>query len=138
MLGELLEVVKAVSVLRPPPHHAAGRELTRWRWMVAVAIVSTASGLALHIALACGFFAPWYPGFAKADSQKKVEEQLQEMRAESIESQLWNLRIKQCEAWAENKPTITFTEKIREVQKKYVGIAGAPYQLPDCRELQSE
>lgn len=140
MLGELLDVARSgLKRLTPPTGPDDGPEFVAWRYFVAGSIVVLYGGLATHIALACGFMTALFPGFAKADGQSKLQSQVTELRLEGIETKLWDLRIRQCEAWSKQKPTIAFTEKIRETQRKYAELTnGHLYELPDCRELQSE
>lgn len=98
------KVVDVVEELIPPPNDSK-RAARRWRIMISLATCSTAFGVALHIALACGFAAPFYPGFASASEITAVHAQVQnvidEMKQQRIgvlEASILDAKKKHCEA----------------------------------------
>jgi hypothetical protein len=74
--------VEGIKKLIPPPDGASDSHLYRWRLWIAGATFLNALGLTLHIALACGFAAPFYTGFAKASQFDEVKQQMTAVQAD--------------------------------------------------------
>lgn len=95
-------------------------------------------GVALHIALVCGFITMFFPGFVKADTyndlQKTIQHTQQEvsqLRADDIGTAIFNARERQCKTPA-NKGAYTL-EMVR-LMDLYFKLSGHTYNLRDCSE----
>lgn len=130
----------------------------RWRWVVFgwLMFLTAMAGLTVFLlALAWGL-APWYSGFAMADSEKKnkvaiealekrvdelkeaLTEEQRQARIEQLQGVLFDLRWKQCQAKWRGESQAAFTVQITSMQNRYKRLdrQGQPYtELPSCDEL---
>jgi hypothetical protein len=81
-----------------------------------------------------GAFAPFglWGGFASADTKSIVTT----TRVEYLEGRMFDLKVKQCTALEEGKPTTVYTVQLQELNRKYKDLTGVYYkELPACVEL---
>lgn len=131
MLKELAEV--ATNLI--PPHDADPEKIYRWRVYAAGAVILMATGLATHIALACGFIPALFPGFASAADMQTMASQQRVMRAEILDDTLYTMQRDQCLARASGnyQAAQAQDQRIREKRAAYRDIMdGRDYELPPC------
>lgn len=107
-----MDVVKAVErvievgeELVPPPEGSGEKALRRWRVWISLAACVNAFGLAVHVALACGLAAPFYPGFVSANELTTVQsniqsvvEEMKQRRIGDLEANILDAKKKACQA----------------------------------------
>lgn len=126
--------------LKPPSGASQGKDVTAWRWTVAITLGVTTVGLAAHIAIACGYVAFMHPGFARADEISKVQSQIQQVansidsqRISTLKSSILETRQKQCKATAEVRPL--YTESLQSLLVEYEEMTKRRYPLPGCENF---
>jgi len=71
---------------------------------------------------------PGLSGFAYADDSKAV-------RVDALDSEIFELRVKQCQAIEQGQSPLVYTVRLNEKWRTYVGLVGHDPKVPDCREL---
>lgn len=112
-----------------PPKRGDIEGNNRWQWMVF---------LKLWMLLAFAFWAldlmPGFPGLARADEMRQLGEEIRRARVEVIESQLFELRIKQC--LAETPVTRqAYGEQLAKAMRSFYELTGARYELLNCADI---
>jgi hypothetical protein len=124
----------------------------KWQVWIAGVLAMTSFGLAVHIAIACGFVS-FVPGFAQAGEIEKAKQELTAQvtamesrvtaktdslaeavklqRISGLKSSLFDTRQKQCKAPSGAVRTL-LTSQIKEMQDEYEGLVGREYTLPSC------
>jgi len=103
MMEYIEKAVAGAKNLIPPADGASEKHVKRWRMWIAAATFLNALGLSAHIALACGFAAPFYSGFAQAGELAALKTELQSRRVKELNTLLLDTKAKQCsssgDAW---------------------------------------
>jgi hypothetical protein len=71
---------------------------------------------------------PGLSGFAYADETKAT-------RIDALDSELFELRIKQCQALDQGVSALVYTVRLNEKWRTYVQLVGHEPKVPDCKEL---
>lgn len=129
LTGKAAAVLKG---LKPPP--SEDRQVMAWRYFVVTVTVANTITLAGHIVLACGL-TPWFAGFAYASDQKTAQIQIAELRVESLEERMFDLRVKQCEAIDKGESPRQYTIRLEDLLRKYWDLKKERPPLPVCAEL---
>lgn len=121
----------------PPGDGATGGHIRRWRLWIAAATFLNALGLSTHIMLACGFAAPFYSGFAQAESVAKVERRVEELAQEAkqqrvgwMEANILDVRQRQCTSPSDVRKL--YTMSLQKLLIEYTEVTGREYPVPDC------
>lgn len=69
-----------------------------------------------------------FDGFAFAGESK-------EARIEALDTEIFELRIKQCQAFEERSSPIAYTIRLNEKRKKFEELTGRQPRIPTCEEL---
>lgn len=137
MIVSLDHVIEWGKKLKPPSGASSGKEITAWRWMVALTLGVTSLGLAAHIAIACGYLSFFHPGFARADEISKVDAKVQAVSDDIKAARIAQLKVgildakqKQCSA----APGVRalYTDSLQNMIIEYEQLAQRRYPLPDC------
>lgn len=120
------DVVAAVRWFRPPSLHATPKEVHAWQWKVFIVIGVLIVSLAGHIAIACGYIAAVYPGFARADT-------VMEIQVSSLEAQILDTRKSQCSS--QGQANLLYTAAIQKLLIKYTDVTSRSYPLPPCEDF---
>jgi hypothetical protein len=92
--------------------------------IVTYRVVSTAALLGAY-----GLLGPvGYGGFASASDAKEV-------RIDALDSEIFEIRVKQCEALDQGKSALVYTIRFNEKWRVYVNLTGHEPKVPECREL---
>jgi hypothetical protein len=83
---------------------------------------------------AFGIVPAWSQGFAMTTDMKQVVTEIRQNRAQTIDNQLLDLRIKHCEA-KDDVARQLYWSKIAPLLAEYQQITGRPYNLPACADL---
>lgn len=125
-----------------PPIDADPEHQYRWRLTMAVLMVITPVTLGLHIALACGYLKPFYPGFASAAAVDQANATLSTVLSNQDETKIITARTNQCKAEKGTDPNRqllldTAREELRKATVDWQKDAGSstPYPIPGCEEL---
>lgn len=129
-LGEI--VVGFFQALVPPPDASPG-EHYGWRVRVGVTLFVTVIGLTLLAAYAFGII-PGAEGFAHEQEVTSVVGEIRKNRADEIDSQILNLREKDCHATTDEARQLYFG-KLNDLMITYQRLTGGVYNLPACSEL---
>lgn len=141
MLEMLQKAADVARNLIPPTEGAADTHVRKWRIWIALATFLNAVGLSVHIALACGFAAPFYSGFAQAsditqqiDEVKRQVEDLnnenKQRRIGTLETNILDTRQKQCAAAPGVK--YLYTQSLQKMLVEYAELVDKRYPVPDC------
>jgi hypothetical protein len=98
MMEYIEKAVAGAKNLIPPAEGASEAHVKRWRMWIAAATFLNALGLSAHIALACGFAAPFYSGFAQAGELQDLRNSLEARRVRELSTLLLDAKAKQCTA----------------------------------------
>jgi len=78
---------------------------------------------------AYGLLGPFgFGGFASASEAK-------EARIALLDSEIFELRIKQCQALDQGQSPLVYTVRLNEKWREYTNLVGHEPKVPDCREL---
>lgn len=117
------------------PDHTADPEV-QYRYQLRLGL--TVSVIALWIAAvtvtAFGIVPAWSQGFALTADVKQVVNEIRQNRAQTVDSQLLDLRIKHCEAKDDTARQL-YWSKIAPLMQEYQVLTGRPYPLPACADL---
>lgn len=83
---------------------------------------------------AFGLFPSWSQGFALQTDVKQVVTEIRQNRAQTIDNQLLDLRIKHCQA-KDDMARQLYWSKIAPLMQEYQQLTGRPYPLPACADL---
>lgn len=139
---EIIEkAASAAKNLIPPKDGATDVHVRRWRLWIAGATFLNAAGLSIHIALACGFAAPFYPGFAQATDvggvraeMLEVKTDLRAKRIRDLGGLLLDAKQKQCAATGQAKRL--YLESYNSLRSEYFEIMKREYPDPPCSDFQ--
>lgn len=128
---EVIEkAVAGAKNLIPPAEGASETHVKRWRMWIAAATFLNALGLSAHIALACGFAAPFYPGFAQAGELKDLKDSLETRRVRELNTLLLDAKAKQCsssgDAWR------LYYNAYNELRAEYAQLTKREFPDPPC------
>jgi hypothetical protein len=129
----LEQTVEGLKKLRPPSGNANGREVTAWRWTIAITVGATAVSLGLHIALACGFLTAVHPGFASAADVSAMRDERRAERETDLETKILDVRLKQCTSDATVRSL--HTQTLQKMLVEYDKLTGRQYPLPGCEDF---
>lgn len=76
-----------------------------------------------------------YPGPARATEIAVVKEEARLGRIEGLESRMFDLRVKQCEALKANQSPRVFTVQLQQLIDRYYALTQRSPTLPSCEEL---
>lgn len=149
-----MEVEDIVSAVTPPEVKKLSAE-AKWKAVIAGGLIVTAGGLALHVAIACGYIA-WFPGFSEAGEVKKVEEKLttqmtaletrlvtkmeksdelaKTQRLNTLKKDLLDIRQKQCKT-PSGPVRAMMLEQLKAMQDEYATLEGKEYTLVACSDF---
>lgn len=132
-----MEVIeKAASVAKnliPPTEGASDLHVRRWRLWIAGATFLNALGLSAHIALACGFAAPFYSGFAQADQLAKMQEDYSKRRVTELVTQMLDAKQKTCAASGDAKALYRLT--YNNLRTEYYDLVKREFPDPPCSDF---
>lgn len=81
---------------------------------------------------ACGYAVNTY---ASSSSVIAVRTEVAQMRIDFLEDRMFNLRVRQCSAIKEGKPSAAYREKLQDLLRQYYEQLHARYELSPCDEL---
>lgn len=117
-------------LLITPPRKGDQDGHYRWQWLVSMKLW----GLFLFCVWAAGGFVAFgLDGFARADDVQTLQQEVRETRITALESQLFELRLKQCQA--EGALRAALSEQLAKRNRDYYELTGAHYPLPLCEDL---
>lgn len=139
---EIIEKAAAAAKnLIPPTDGASDVHVRRWRLWIAGATFLNAAGLSIHIALACGFAAPFYPGFAQASEVSGVRAEMVEVKTDlrvkrinELGGLLLDAKQKQCSATGEAKRL--YLASYNTLRSEYFDMMKREYPDPPCSDFQ--
>lgn len=141
MMEYLEKAVEGAKHLIPPPEGASDTHVRRWRTWIAMATLLNAIGLSAHIALACGFAAPFYAGFANAADIMNVQAEMKLAKTEQRDRRLKELtglmldtKQKQCVASGEAKRLYLAT--YNDLRQEYFILTEREFPDPPCSDFQ--
>ena|SRR5579863_2220985 len=123
-----------------PPLHASAEAQYNWRIRVGIFSCVAFSGLCFLAAASYGLV-PHVSGFettyASDVQSAAIIREIRDNRAEQIENELLNLRIKHCAAIKSNNDEgkILYWSKISDRMIRYQQLTGRVYALPQCSDL---
>lgn len=133
MMEYIEKAVAGAKNLVPPKEGATDRHVRRWRLWIAGATFLNALGLSAHIALACGFAAPFYYGFAQADQVQRIQEDLAKRRITELMAQMLDAKQKQCAASGESKALYRLT--YNNLRTEYYELVKREFPDPPCSDF---
>jgi hypothetical protein len=140
MMEVIEKVATAAKNLIPPAEGASEVHVKRWRLWIAAATFLNAAGLSIHIALACGFAAPFYTGFAQAGEVEGVRAEMAEVKTElrvkrinELGGLLLDAKAKQCAATGEAKRL--YLSAYNNLRTEYYNLIGREYPDPPCSDF---
>lgn len=117
------------------PDHTADPEVQyRYQLRLGLTVAVTVLGLMAITVTAFGVVPAWSQGFAMATDVKQVVNEIRQNRAQTIDNQLLDLRIKHCEAKDDTARQL-YWSKIAPLMYEYQTLTGHPYALPACADL---
>jgi len=132
---EVIEkAASAAKNLIPPKDGATDVHVRRWRLWIAGATFLNAAGLSIHIALACGFAAPFYSGFAQADQVESMKTDMAKRRLTELMSLMLDTKQKQCTATGESKGLYRLT--YNNLRSEYFDLVKREFPDPPCSDFQ--
>lgn len=119
-----------------PPADAAPEALAAWRMVVFIALITIGGGLFTHITLTNGWMGV-DPAYARYSEVHEIKEEMRSQTRRSLEIDVLNLRVRQCEALATgNQDAARFAgETLQERRLEFARVANHAYPLPSCREV---
>jgi hypothetical protein len=141
VLDVIDRVAGAAKNLIPPTEGASDRHVRVWRVWIAMATFVNALGLSIHIALACGFAAPFYPGFAQASDTDTIREEMadvkEELRLKRLK-ELTNLILdtKQKHCLAQGEARRLYYNSLVNMRDEYYEATKHPAPDPPCADFQ--
>lgn len=140
-MEQIKEALAAAKNLIPPAEGASDIHVKRWRIWIAAATFLNALGLSAHIALACGFASPFYPGFAQANQLEDVRQDmatvkgdLQAKRLKDLTSLLLDTKQKQCVASGEARRL--YFGAYNDLRAEYYSLTKREFPDPPCTDFQ--
>lgn len=141
MLEYLEKAVDLVKNLIPPADGAAEAHVRRWRVWIACATFINSFAISLHVALACGFASPFYPGFAVATESSEIRIQmaqvkmeLQNKRIKELTGLLLDTKQKHCLAMGEAKRLYLW--QYNTLRGEYYDAMKREFPDPPCSDFQ--
>lgn len=132
--------VDIVAEFIPPDNDKDLLAMRRWRRWISFATFFSALGLSVHIALACGFAAPFYPGFANAADIATLQQQMQMAAVEGksqriaiLESSILDAKQKHCTAAPAVKSL--YLAAYLKLVTEYKKLTGNAYPDLDCKDF---
>lgn len=116
------------SVLPPKSGDADGTY--RWQWAVFMKL-----WLLIGFAVWALDLVPGFPGLAKASDVDALASQISQSRVESLETSIFNMRIKQCATDIPPAVRQVYSEQVSKMLHTYHALTGVSYPLPDCGEV---
>ena len=117
-----------------PPHTADPEKQYRFLLRVGLTLSTLSLGLIAVTVTAFGWVPAWSQGFAMAIDVKGVVQEIRENRAQSIDNQILELRIKHCKAGTDEARQL-YWGKISPLMDEYQRLTGSLYRLPACTDL---
>lgn len=107
-----------------------------WRMGVFMALLGLAAVLSTHISMTSGLFGE-EKAFASQSDLAEIKVDMAGITRRSIEIDILNLRVRQCEALAaSNQDAARFAgETLQARRLEYAQVTSRPYPLPSCREV---
>lgn len=104
----------------------------KWRLSVFVALFLAG----VHVAWACGWLASigLGSGFAYAGDVAKVTVEVSSVKTELIEWQIWDARVRQCEAVKAGERSGPYGQRVSALLTKYQQLTGQAFPLLSCAE----
>lgn len=134
------QALDVVEQFVPPKDEKDLLALRRWRRWISFAAFSSALGLSVHIALACGLAAPFYPGFASAADIVAIQAELRmrdeesrEQRIAVLESSILDAKQKHCAAAPAIKQL--YLSAYVKLTQEYEKLAKRAYPSLDCKDF---
>ena len=124
-----------------PPIDADPVHQYRWRVTVAAMLALIAVGETIHIGLECGYFRPYYSGFAQESDFLRAEDKLDTLIASGVEGDILGYRGKECGALKSTDPDAAQVRSfsLGQLQKALEAWKdshdGSDYRLPSCEEM---
>jgi hypothetical protein len=130
MIDRLLE---AVTSIVPPVDDNPLRQ-RKWRLSIALWQIGLTAFVTFHVAWACNWL-PGIGGFAMAADVEKLQRDVHTIIVAQVRGDLFAVRVKQCEAMKEGRPTAVYAEKLQDLLAIYEDATGGTYRLPLCQEM---
>jgi hypothetical protein len=133
MVEYIEKALSCAKNLIPPAEGACEKHLTRWRLWMAAATFLNAVGLSAHIALACGFAAPFYAGFVQASEFSRFKDDVQARRARELNILILDAKAKQCSASGDAKKL--YFGVYNDLRLEYYELVGREFPDPPCADF---
>lgn len=133
MMEYIEKAVAGARNLIPPADGASEAHVKRWRLWIAAATFFNALGLSVHIALACGFAAPFYGGFAQADDFSAYKGDQTKRRITELMTQMLDAKQKQCTASDSAKALYLLT--YNNLRTEYYELMKREFPDPPCSDF---
>jgi len=130
MMEYIEKAIAGAKNLIPPADGAHEKHVRRWRVWIAAATFLNALGLSAHIALACGFAAPFYSGFAQAGELQQLKEELQARRVKELNTLLLDAKGKQCSASGDARRL--YLKAYNDLRTEYFQLTQREFPDPPC------
>ena len=117
-----------------PPDTADPRQQYRYQLRVGITLTGMLVGLTAVTVTAFGWVPAWSQGFAHTQDVQGLVTEIRQNRAQSIDNQLLELRIKHCKATTDESKQL-YWAKIAPLMGEYQQLTGRAYQLPACADL---
>lgn len=127
------EVLEGLRRLKPPPGDAGPDEIQAWRWFIAILLGATSMGLALHVAMVCGFLTILHPGFVRADEFQTMQKERRLERETDLETKILDTRLKQCTTAGDLRAL--HGASLQKMRVEYARLTGRDYPLPACEDF---
>jgi hypothetical protein len=133
-MGSLMDVILRVLGGLVPPDSADQRQQYRYQLRLGITLSAVVLGLTALTVNAFGWVPALSEGFAHTTDVKSLVVEIRQNRAQTIDNQLLELRIKHCKATTDESKQL-YWAKIAPLMGEYQQITGRPYQLPACADL---
>lgn len=130
MMEYIEKAIAGAKNLIPPADGAHEKHVRRWRVWIAAATFLNAFGLSVHIALACGFAAPFYSGFAQASELQQLKGELQARRVKELNTLLLDAKGKQCNASGDARRL--YLDAYNDLRMEYFQLTKREFPDPPC------
>lgn len=125
-------VIGIGQALIPTTDHSPKQQY-QWRLRVGLVLCATFTGLVSVTLLAFGLL-PGFAGFAQAGELQAVVKEVRAGRAQALDAQILDMRIRQCAASSSEAKQL-YWSKIAPLTIEYQNVTGKTYPLPACSDL---
>ncbi len=130
----LEDAEKVAKIFMPPEWHPSARLKFDLAVVIWLGVISM--GVAVHVAIACGYLTFIYPGFATAAEVSTQQIQLSSIQANMVQNNIDRDRRQICEAQAARNQA-ALTAWSLELQRDIIAFTGIPKIQPSQPQIRS-